>query len=65
MTIANKRKYIVEMRASNEVRFDKWIVDYIEAETEEEALELAFAWLKEHGYDGEISEIEFQVSECI
>ena len=63
MTIANKRKYIVEMMASNEVRFDKWIVDYIEAETEEEALELAKSWLVEHGFYGDIDEIEFQVSE--
>lgn len=58
-----KRKYNVEMRANNEDCFDNWIGDYIEAETEEEALVLSIAWLKEHGYDENISEIEFQVSE--
>ena len=56
------RKYNVEMRRNNE-EFDNWIGDYIEAETEEEALELAIAWLKEHGYDEEILDIDFQVSE--
>lgn len=55
--IEMKRKYNVEMRASNEVCFDNWIGDYIEAETEEEALVLSIAWIKEHGYDREISEI--------
>lgn len=57
------RKYNVEMRASNEDCFDNWIGDYIEADSEIEALEIAIAWLKEHGYAGETVEIEFQVSE--
>ena len=57
------RKYNVEMRRNNEECFDNWIGDYIEAETKEEALVLAKAWIVEHGFDGEVTDLEYSVKE--
>lgn len=57
------KKYNVEMRRNYTEDFDNWICDYTEAETEEEALELAKQWLIDNGYDGDVEELEYQVSE--
>lgn len=57
------KKYIVEIRKSYNDDYDNWIGDYIEAETEEEALEFAKAWLKENGYDGDVEDLDYRVSE--
>ena len=57
------KKYNVEMRRNNEECFDNWIGDYIEVETEEEALVLAKAWLLEHGYGDGVNDIEYLVNE--
>ena len=57
------RKYNVEMRRNYTEDFDNWIGDYIEVETEEEAVELAKQWLIDNGYDGDVEKLEYQVSE--
>lgn len=54
------KKWNVEMRESTDEIFDNWIGDYIEAETRDEAIELAKTWLSENGYE---NEVEFKVSE--
>ena len=41
--------------------FDNWIGDYIEAETEEEAVELAKQWLVDNGYEEDVEELEYSV----
>lgn len=57
------KKYNVEMRESYTEDFENWIGDYIEAETEDEAVELAKQWLIDHGFDGDVEELEYKVSE--
>lgn len=56
-------KYSVEMRKYYNEDFDSYIGNYIEAETEEEALEIAKQWLIDNGYDGDVESIEYNVSE--
>ena len=57
------KKYDVEIRTYYTEDFDDWIGDYIEAESEEEALELAKQWLIDKGYDGDVEELEYKVTE--
>ena len=57
------KKYDVEMRRDYTDNFDNWIGDYIEAETEEEAVELAKQWLIDNGTDEDVEELQYQVSE--
>ena len=57
------RKYNVEMRINNEECFDNWIGDHIEAETEEEAIVFAKAWLVEHGFDCDVDDLEYRILE--
>lgn len=57
------KKYNVEMRTDYTEDFQNWIDDYTEAETEEEAIELAKQWLVDNGYEGDVEELEYQVSE--
>lgn len=51
------------MRTDYTEDFQNWIDDYTEAETEEEAIELAKQWLVDNGYEGDVEELEYQVSE--
>ena len=55
------KKYNVEMRKDYTEDFDNWAGDYIEAESEEEAIELAKQWLIDNGYDGDVEELEYRV----
>lgn len=57
------KKYNVEMRKDYTEDFDNWIGDYIVAENEEEVLELAKQQLIDNGYDGDVDELEYKVSE--
>lgn len=57
------KKYNVEMRKDYNDDFDNWIGDYIESETEEEAIELAKQWLIDNGYEGNVEELQYQISE--
>lgn len=58
------KKYNVEARRDYNEIFDNYVDDYIPAETEEEAVELAKAWLIENGMDPEeVEALEYKVSE--
>lgn len=57
------KKYNVEIRRDYTEDFDNWIGDYIEAETKEEAIELAKQWLIDNGTDEDVEELQYQVSE--
>ena len=57
------KKYNVEMRKDYNDDFDNWIGDYIESETEEEAIELAKQWLIDNSYEGNVEELQYQISE--
>lgn len=57
------KKYNVETRRDYTEIFDNWVGDYIEAENEEEAIEIAKQWLIDNGYDGDVEELEYKVSE--
>ena len=57
------KKYNVEMRRNFNEDFDNWIGDYIEAESEEEAIELAKQWLIDNGTNEDVEELEYRVSE--
>lgn len=57
-------KWRVESRRDYTEIFDNYVGDYIEAETEEEAIELYKAWLVENGCDvEEVEGYEYQVTE--
>ena len=43
--------------------FDNWLDDYIEAETEYEAMVLAKQWLIDHGYDGDVDDLIYKISQ--
>lgn len=58
-----KMRYVVEMKRSYNDDFDNWLDDYIEAETEYEALVLAKQWLIDHGYDGDVDDLIYKISE--
>lgn len=58
------KKWMVESRKNYTDIFDNYCGDYIEAEGEEEAVELYKAWLIENGCDPEeIEEWEYQAKE--
>ena len=58
------KKWMVESRKNYTDIFDNYCDDYIEAESEEEAVELYKAWLIENGcYPEEIEEWEYQAKE--
>ena len=58
------KKWNVESRRDYTEIFDNYVGDYIEAETEEEAVELYKAWLIENGCDPEeIDDYEYQIKE--
>lgn len=58
------KKWMVESRKDYTDIFDNYCDDYIEAESEEEAVELYKAWLIENGCDPEeIEEWEYQAKE--
>lgn len=58
------KKWMVESRKNYTDIFDNYCDDYIEAENEEEAVELYKAWLIENGCDPEeIEEWEYQAKE--
>ena len=57
------KKYNVEMRKDYTEIFDNWVGDYTESENEEEAIEIAKQWLIDNGYDGDVEELEYKVSE--
>ena len=56
------KKWSVESRRDYTEIFDNYVGDYIEAETEEEAVELYKAWLIENGCDPEeVDDYEYQI----
>lgn len=56
-------RYNVEMRKSYNDIFDNYVGDYIEANSEEEAIEYAKQWLIENGMEPEeVDELEFRTS---
>lgn len=58
------KKWNVESRRDYTENFDNYVCDYIEAETEEEAVELYKAWLIENGCDPEeVDDYEYQIKE--
>ena len=58
------KKWNVESRRDYTEIFDSYVGDYIEAETEEEAVELYKAWLIENGCDPEeVDDYEYQIKE--
>ena len=57
------KRYVVEMKRSYEEDLDNWLDDYIEAETEYEALVLAKQWLIDHGYDGDVDDLIYKISQ--
>ena len=58
------KKWNVESRRDYTEIFDNYVGDYVEAETEEEAVELYKAWLIENGCDPEeVDDYEYQIKE--
>ena len=58
------KKWNVESRRDYTEIFDNYVGDYIEAETEEEAVDLYKAWLIENGCDPEeVDDYEYQIKE--
>ena len=57
------KRYVVEMKRSYNDYFDNWLDDYIEAETEYEALVLAKQWLIDQGYDGDVDDLIYKISQ--
>ena len=58
------KKWMVESRKDYTEIFDNYAGDYIEADNEEEVIELYKAWLVENGCDPEeIEEWEYQAKE--
>lgn len=58
------KKWNVESRRDYTEILDNYVGDYIEAETEEEAVELYKAWLIENGCDPEeVDDYEYQIKE--
>lgn len=55
--------YDVEVRENNTQEFDNWVGDYTEAETKEEAIELAKQLVDDNGYTDDVEELEFKVEE--
>ena len=64
MTIRYEYDIIISSRRDYTEIFDNYVGDYIEAETEEEAVELYKAWLIENGCDPEeVDDYEYQIKE--
>ena len=59
--INNSRNFLLNGKSSD--YFDNWIDDYIEAETEYEALVLAKQWLIDHGYDADVDDLIYKISQ--
>ena len=58
------KKWNVESRRDYTEIFDNYVGDYIEAETEEEAVEFYKDWLIENGCDPEeVDDYEYQIKE--
>ena len=58
------KKWNVESRRDYTEIFDNYVGDYVEAETEEEAVELYKDWLIENGCDPEeVDDYEYQIKE--
>lgn len=58
------KKYNVECRKSYNDDFDNYVGDYIECESEEEAIELCKQWLIDNGMKPEeVEDLEYKVSE--
>ena len=58
------KKYNVEMRENSNEDLQNWINDYVIAENEVEALELAKQWLIDNGYEGDPeTELEYSIEE--
>lgn len=58
------KKWNVESRRDYTEIFENYVGDYIEAETEEEAIEIYKAWLIENGCDPEeVDDYEYQIKE--
>lgn len=58
------KKYNVESRRNYTEDFDNWAGDYVEADNEDEAVELYKAWLVENGeVPDDVEEYEYQVNE--
>lgn len=58
------KKYIVESREYYTEIFDNWASDYIEAESEEEAIEFYKDWLLENGCtEDKVEEMEYRAYE--
>lgn len=58
------KKWNVESRRDYTEFFDNYVGDYIEAETEEEAVEFYKDWLIENGCDPEeVDDYEYQIKE--
>lgn len=58
------KKWNVESRRDYAEIFDNYVGDYIEAETEEEAVEFYKDWLIENGCDPEeVDDYEYQIKE--
>ena len=58
------KKWNVESRRDYTEIFDNYVGDYIEAETEEEAVEIYKDWLIENGCDPEeVDDYEYQIKE--
>lgn len=54
------KKYIVEMKKGYNDNWDNYIGDYIEAETEVEAIDHAKQWLLENGMtEDEVESLDF------
>lgn len=58
------KKYIVESRKDDTEIFDNYVGDYIESDSEEEAVKYYKEWLIENGCDPEeVEDMEYQVKE--
>lgn len=58
------KKYMVESRRDYAEIFDNYVGDYIEAESEEEAIELAKQYFIDNGCDiEEVEDYEYKVTE--
>lgn len=56
------KNFNIEMREKYSDIFDNWIGDYIEADSDIIAIELAKQWLIDHGMDQDsVNELEYNV----
>lgn len=58
------KKYIVESRKEYTEIYDNYLGDYIEADSEEEAIEYYKGWIIENGCDPEeVEDMEYRIEE--